>query len=106
MEGDDVFVDEREERTEHVRRVQFFEAGVLAFHDHGGNEYFGQAKITRTSDQQSPRRTRASTRTTGSIGTRSKSRPKTIEDIARGASAITQQLVKNLFFGTGSLNPP
>jgi hypothetical protein len=78
MEGDDVFVDEREERTEHVRRVQVFEAGVLAFHDHGGNEYFGQAKITRTSDQQSPRRTRASTRTTGSIGTRSKSRPKTM----------------------------
>jgi hypothetical protein len=28
--------------------------GVLAFHDHGGNKYFGKAKITRTSDQQHP----------------------------------------------------
>lgn len=27
---------------------------VLAFHDHGGNKYFGKAKITRTSDQQHP----------------------------------------------------
>jgi dienelactone hydrolase len=27
---------------------------VLAFHDHGGNKYFGTAKITRTSDQQHP----------------------------------------------------
>jgi dienelactone hydrolase len=26
--------------------------GILAFHDHGGNKYFGKAKITRTSDQQ------------------------------------------------------
>ena len=25
---------------------------VLAFHDHGGNKYFGKAKITKTSDQQ------------------------------------------------------
>src|SRR5678809_1516970 len=86
---------------------RFLAAGVLSFHDHGGNEYFGQAKITRTSDQHSLRRTRASTSTKGSIGTSSKSRPKTIwKPIARGASTITQQLVKNLFFGTGSLNPP
>lgn len=28
--------------------------GVLAFHDHGGNKYFGKAKITKTSDQQHP----------------------------------------------------
>jgi len=28
--------------------------GVLAFHDHGGNKYFGKSKITRTSDQQHP----------------------------------------------------
>jgi hypothetical protein len=28
--------------------------GVLALHDHGGNKYFGKAKITRTSDQQHP----------------------------------------------------
>jgi len=28
--------------------------GILAFHDHGGNKYFGKAKITRTSDQQHP----------------------------------------------------
>jgi len=27
---------------------------VLAFHDHGGNKYFGKAKITKTSDQQHP----------------------------------------------------
>jgi dienelactone hydrolase len=27
---------------------------VLAFHDHGGNKYFGNAKITKTSDQQHP----------------------------------------------------
>jgi len=27
---------------------------VLAFHDHGGNKYFGKSKITRTSDQQHP----------------------------------------------------
>lgn len=27
---------------------------VLAFHDHGGNKYFGKAKITRTSDRQHP----------------------------------------------------
>jgi dienelactone hydrolase len=27
---------------------------VLAFHDHGGNKYFGKAKITRASDQQHP----------------------------------------------------
>ena len=26
--------------------------GILAFHDHGGNKYFGTRKITRTSDQQ------------------------------------------------------
>ena len=26
--------------------------GILAFHDHGGNKYFGKAKITTTSDQQ------------------------------------------------------
>ena len=28
--------------------------GVLAFHDHGGNKYFGARKITRTSDNQHP----------------------------------------------------
>ena len=28
--------------------------GVLAFHDHGGNKYFGNRKITITSDQQHP----------------------------------------------------
>src|SRR6476469_8312259 len=28
--------------------------GVLAFHDHGGNKYFGTRKITRTSDEQHP----------------------------------------------------
>jgi dienelactone hydrolase len=28
--------------------------GILAFHDHGGNKYFGTRKITRTSDQQHP----------------------------------------------------
>ena len=28
--------------------------GILAFHDHGGNKYFGKSKITRTSDQQQP----------------------------------------------------
>jgi dienelactone hydrolase len=28
--------------------------GILAFHDHGGNKYFGKTKITRTSDQQHP----------------------------------------------------
>jgi len=28
--------------------------GVLAFHDHGGNKYFGKSKITRTSNQQHP----------------------------------------------------
>ena len=28
--------------------------GVLAFHDHGGNKYFGNSKITRTSDHQHP----------------------------------------------------
>ena len=27
---------------------------ILAFHDHGGNKYFGNRKITRTSDQQHP----------------------------------------------------
>ena len=27
---------------------------VLAFHDHGGNKYFGLRKITKTSDQQHP----------------------------------------------------
>ncbi|MCW3116798.1 MAG: twin-arginine translocation signal protein [Chitinophagaceae bacterium] len=27
---------------------------ILAFHDHGGNKYFGKRKITRTSDQQHP----------------------------------------------------
>lgn len=26
--------------------------GILAFHDHGGNKYFGRRKITKTSDQQ------------------------------------------------------
>lgn len=26
--------------------------GILAFHDHGGNKYFGTRKITRTSEQQ------------------------------------------------------
>src|SRR5262249_44413517 len=28
--------------------------GVLAFHDHGGNKYFGKSKITKTSDQPHP----------------------------------------------------
>ncbi len=28
--------------------------GILAFHDHGGNKYFGTKKITRTADQQHP----------------------------------------------------
>ncbi len=28
--------------------------GVLAFHDHGGNKYFGRRKITRTSDEMHP----------------------------------------------------
>jgi len=28
--------------------------GILAFHDHGGNKYFGTRKITRISDQQHP----------------------------------------------------
>jgi dienelactone hydrolase len=28
--------------------------GILAFHDHGGNKYFGARKITRTSDAQHP----------------------------------------------------
>ncbi|MBC7827871.1 MAG: hypothetical protein H7122_09000 [Chitinophagaceae bacterium] len=28
--------------------------GILAFHDHGGNKYFGCKKITRTSDDQHP----------------------------------------------------
>jgi dienelactone hydrolase len=28
--------------------------GILAFHDHGGNKYFGKRKITKTSDQQHP----------------------------------------------------
>src|SRR5215831_7313853 len=28
--------------------------GVLAFHDHGGNKYFGKSKITKTSEQQHP----------------------------------------------------
>jgi dienelactone hydrolase len=28
--------------------------GILAFHDHGGNKYFGTRKITRTSDSQHP----------------------------------------------------
>src|SRR3954469_13598708 len=28
--------------------------GILAFHDHGGNKYFGKRKITRTSDDQHP----------------------------------------------------
>ncbi|HRI20327.1 MAG TPA: prolyl oligopeptidase family serine peptidase [Panacibacter sp.] len=27
---------------------------ILAFHDHGGNKYFGTKKITRTSDEQHP----------------------------------------------------
>lgn len=27
---------------------------ILAFHDHGGNKYFGSRKITRTADQQHP----------------------------------------------------
>ena len=41
--------------------------GVLAFHDHGGNKYFGKAKITRTSDQQHP--TRHSNQREDPIGT-------------------------------------
>jgi dienelactone hydrolase len=28
--------------------------GILAFHDHGGNKYFGTKKITKTSDNQHP----------------------------------------------------
>lgn len=28
--------------------------GILAFHDHGGNKYFGTRKITKTSEQQHP----------------------------------------------------
>lgn len=28
--------------------------GILAFHDHGGNKYFGTRKITKTSDPQHP----------------------------------------------------
>ncbi len=28
--------------------------GILAFHDHGGNKYFGTRKITRTTDQMHP----------------------------------------------------
>lgn len=28
--------------------------GILAFHDHGGNKYFGTRKITKTSDSQHP----------------------------------------------------
>lgn len=28
--------------------------GILAFHDHGGNKYFGTRKITRTGDHQHP----------------------------------------------------
>jgi dienelactone hydrolase len=28
--------------------------GILAFHDHGGNKYFGKSKITKTSDEQHP----------------------------------------------------
>ena len=28
--------------------------GILAFHDHGGNKYFGTRKITRTSNEQHP----------------------------------------------------
>jgi dienelactone hydrolase len=28
--------------------------GILAFHDHGGNKYFGKRKITRTADGQHP----------------------------------------------------
>ena len=28
--------------------------GILAFHDHGGNKYFGKRKITRTTDQLHP----------------------------------------------------
>jgi dienelactone hydrolase len=28
--------------------------GILAFHDHGGNKYFGARKITRTGDDQHP----------------------------------------------------
>lgn len=28
--------------------------GVLAFHDHGGNKYFGTKKITKTGDEQHP----------------------------------------------------
>ena len=27
---------------------------ILAFHDHGGNKYFGKSKITKTSDEQHP----------------------------------------------------
>jgi dienelactone hydrolase len=28
--------------------------GILAFHDHGGNKYFGKRKISRTADEQHP----------------------------------------------------
>lgn len=28
--------------------------GILAFHDHGGNKYFGRRKITQTTDEQHP----------------------------------------------------
>ena len=28
--------------------------GILAFHDHGGNKYFGTRKITKTGDTQHP----------------------------------------------------
>ena len=28
--------------------------GIMAFHDHGGNKYFGKRKITRTSDNRHP----------------------------------------------------
>ena len=28
--------------------------GILSFHDHGGNKYFGKRKITRTADTQHP----------------------------------------------------
>ena len=28
--------------------------GILAFHDHGGNKYFGHRKITKVSDEQHP----------------------------------------------------
>ena len=31
--------------------------GILAFHDHGGNKYFGTRKITKTSNVQHPNMT-------------------------------------------------